>query len=120
MKDVRVNRVAQILVVLIVLCSSSVAATEQTIYSFPLDGSGGSTPTGGLIFDASGNLYGTTEVGGAYQSGAVFELSPGGGGTWTETVLYRAAVPGWDLPGVGFGFRRCRQSLRHDCRRRAR
>ena len=47
----------------------------------------GSAPQGGLIFDAHGNLYGTTTTGGANQGGTVFELSPNGGG-WSETVLY--------------------------------
>ncbi len=50
-----------------------------------VDGSG---PAGGLLFDSHGNLYGTTEAGGANEAGAVFELSPGSGGSWTETVLY--------------------------------
>ena len=38
----------------------------------------------GLIADSSGNLYGTTLVGGSYSGGVVFKLSPSG----TETVLY--------------------------------
>jgi len=42
---------------------------------------------GWLIFDDNGNLYGTTEHGGAYGSGTVFMLSPSGGG-WTFQVLY--------------------------------
>ncbi|MCU1301132.1 MAG: hypothetical protein JWQ87_1416 [Candidatus Sulfotelmatobacter sp.] len=41
-----------------------------------------------LSIDAAGNLYGTTEYGGAYKNGAVFEVSPVGGGGWTESVLY--------------------------------
>ena len=44
-------------------------------------------PKGGLIFDSHGNLYGNTRSGGN-GAGAVFELSPGGGGSWTEAVLY--------------------------------
>jgi uncharacterized repeat protein (TIGR03803 family) len=48
----------------------------------------GALPTAGLIFDAVGNLYGTTEAGGAYSYGTVFKLAPGAGGTWTETVLH--------------------------------
>ena len=47
----------------------------------------GSSPQGGLIFDAHGNLYGTTTSGGANQGGTVYELSANGGG-WSETVLY--------------------------------
>lgn len=45
-------------------------------------------PFGGLIFDATGNLYGTTTDGGRHCCGTVFELSPGANGKWTETVLH--------------------------------
>ena len=44
----------------------------------------GQTPSGPLISDSSGNLYGTTSVGGANAQGTVFELSASG----TEKVLY--------------------------------
>jgi len=44
-------------------------------------------PLAGLIFDSSGNLYGTTEAGGKYGGGTAFELMPVAGG-WEETVLY--------------------------------
>jgi uncharacterized repeat protein (TIGR03803 family) len=37
--------------------------------------------------DAQGNLYGTTESGGAYNNGTVFKLTPSG----TETVLHSFA-----------------------------
>ena len=47
----------------------------------------GEAPNGDLVFDAKGNLYGTTPVGGAYDGGTVFELSPGSDG-WTFTVLH--------------------------------
>jgi uncharacterized repeat protein (TIGR03803 family) len=58
---------------------------ESVLYSFTGAGDG-SLPIGGLIFDAKGNLYGTTEAGGnAY--GVVFELKHSNG-MWTETVLY--------------------------------
>src|ERR1035438_5403836 len=43
---------------------------------------------GSLIFDASGNLYGTTGGGGAYGGGTVFELMPTAGGEWEEQVLH--------------------------------
>jgi len=59
---------------------------EKVLHSFA--GADGSTPYASLIFDGSGNLYGTTEVGGAYGYGTVFELVPGTGGTWTQKVLY--------------------------------
>jgi uncharacterized repeat protein (TIGR03803 family) len=79
--------------------ASGSAWTETTLYTFCsvangnncLDGSG---PVSQLIFDAAGNLYGTTEEGGSGtyggflgSGGTVFELSPGVSG-WMETVLY--------------------------------
>lgn len=60
--------------------------SESVLYSF--SGSDGQYPEGGVVFDTSGNLYGTTRAGGAHGYGAVFELTPSGGGGWTETVLY--------------------------------
>jgi len=45
-------------------------------------------PGGSLVFDAAGNLYGTTIYGGTYNGGIAFELSPTSTGAWTETVLY--------------------------------
>ncbi len=45
-------------------------------------------PYGGLIFDESGNLYGTTYYDGANDLGAVYQLHPRPGGTWRERVLY--------------------------------
>lgn len=44
-------------------------------------------PTGNLLRDQSGNLFGVTQDGGANGWGSVFELSPGKGG-WTQTILY--------------------------------
>ena len=60
--------------------------TAITLISF--DGADGNGPYAGLIFDKAGNLYGTTSSGGTTPAGTVFELSPNGNGTWTETVLY--------------------------------
>lgn len=55
--------------------------TESILYSF-----GGQllTPTTGVIFDKSGNLYGTLA---GYTYGYVFQLTPSGGG-WVENNLY--------------------------------
>jgi uncharacterized repeat protein (TIGR03803 family) len=33
-------------------------------------------PAAGLVFDAAGNLYGTTPIGGANGVGTVFEVTP--------------------------------------------
>ena len=60
--------------------------TETVLYSF-CSRSGcadGWTPSGGLIMDGRGNLYGTTAGGGTGNGGTVFELTRGG----KEKVLY--------------------------------
>ena len=48
----------------------------------------GADPEAGLIVDSGGNLFGTTNLGGAFNWGTIFELSPQLDGTWTEQVLY--------------------------------
>jgi len=60
--------------------------TQNVLYHFQDSGDGG-YPVGGLIFDASGNLYGTTSYGGSGNGGTVFELSPLGG-YWNFKLLY--------------------------------
>jgi uncharacterized repeat protein (TIGR03803 family) len=61
--------------------------TEQVLYSFTGTGGDGASPWAGVVFDQAGNLYGTTEFGGAYGYGTIYELSPSGSG-WSEKVLY--------------------------------
>ena len=71
--------------------TSAWAATnwnEKVLHDFSNNGTDGFYPYGGLIFDAAGNLYGTTQVGGTYNNGTAFELTPTAGGGWTEQVLY--------------------------------
>jgi uncharacterized repeat protein (TIGR03803 family) len=63
------------------------AGSYSVLYSFcpkqncP-DGQDAANP---LIMDGKGNLYGTTEFGGAHQAGTVYMIPAGGG---SETVLY--------------------------------
>ena len=62
--------------------------TKETIYQFQ-GGSDGVGPKGGLIADAAGNLYGTTDEGGGcsdsqFGCGTVFEVTPEG----QESILY--------------------------------
>jgi uncharacterized repeat protein (TIGR03803 family) len=64
--------------------------------------SDGETPHAGLIFDQAGNLYGTTEYGGAYGGGNVFELTPNADGSWTEKVLRSFCRYGADAAGEAF------------------
>jgi uncharacterized repeat protein (TIGR03803 family) len=68
------------------------------LYRFSGEADGG-LPYGGVIFDAAGDMFGTTLTGGntgvncVYEGngcGVVFELSPSSGG-WTENALYNFA-----------------------------
>lgn len=59
------------------------AGQEAVLYSFK-GGADGINPFAGLVRDAEGNLYGTTNLGGSYGQGTVFELD----NTRKETVLY--------------------------------
>jgi uncharacterized repeat protein (TIGR03803 family) len=63
---------------------------EKTLYSFcPTTCRDGIEPQASLIFDAEGNLYGTTRFTGAgVCCGTVFELTPNSGGGWAFKVLY--------------------------------
>jgi len=60
----------------------------KVLHSFPMYApNDGSFPYGGLYIDSKGNLYGTTNLGGANGYGVVFRLSPSG----TLTVLHTFA-----------------------------
>jgi uncharacterized repeat protein (TIGR03803 family) len=67
--------------------------TESILYNFQ-GTNDGKAPENELVFDAAGNLYGTTYDGGGLGTcsdggcGTVFELTPSGG-TWTENVLWK-------------------------------
>jgi uncharacterized repeat protein (TIGR03803 family) len=61
--------------------------TESVLCAFATSACEGEVPSGNLVFDTVGNLYGTTSAGGAGGRGAVFELSPLGN-SWTQTLLY--------------------------------
>lgn len=70
------------------------AVSESVLWAFGSSGaSDGCNPYGGVIADASGNLYGTTFNGGAAGYGTVFEISPDGSGGWNEKVI-------WSFQGV--------------------
>jgi uncharacterized repeat protein (TIGR03803 family) len=58
--------------------------TESVLYSFAGGSSDGRRPEAGLLEDAAGNFYGTTNQGGPADQGIVFKLAPGG----QETVLH--------------------------------
>jgi uncharacterized repeat protein (TIGR03803 family) len=76
----------------------SLAGIETVVHTFGL-GTDGRFPQGGLIADSSGNLYGTTTLGGTYGFGSVFKIDPSG----NETVLYSFnpgnGTDGWEPSG---------------------
>jgi uncharacterized repeat protein (TIGR03803 family) len=57
---------------------------EKVVYSFGAHGNDGVGPGDAHLIDVKGTLYGTTYGGGAYGSGTVFSITPGG----KEKVLY--------------------------------
>lgn len=95
--------------------------TEQTIYTFPAvpaapalkarqSKQNSVAPKGfagyyenTLTIDSSGNLYGTSALGGASGNGFVFELTPPtSGGSWTFSTLYSfSGTPDGSLPAGG-------------------
>ena len=62
--------------------------TETILYEFTDANGDGGNPQAGLVFDSAGNLYGTTAIGGTFNFGTVYKLTPSTGGGFTETVLY--------------------------------
>jgi uncharacterized repeat protein (TIGR03803 family) len=70
--------------------------TETVLHNFGASPAGGFNPHAGLIFDPSGNLYGTTNGGGSHGTGMVFELMPKPGGGWTEKLLHSFTANGKD------------------------
>jgi uncharacterized repeat protein (TIGR03803 family) len=70
------------------LTKSGSGYIESILYRFT-GGNDGQGPGSGVIADASGALYGTTEYGGdSAGDGTVFKLTPSGS-TYVESVLYR-------------------------------
>jgi uncharacterized repeat protein (TIGR03803 family) len=71
---------------------------ETTIHLFEQNSSDGVIPSSGVVLDFAGNVYGETLYGGAgacdrgginnnaHGCGAIYELTPNPGGSWTEIV----------------------------------
>ncbi len=85
------NSVKTGLFLLLVAGTCAARSQETVLYSFSEANGGGASPAAGLVIDSKGNLYGTTENGGTAQGGAVFELSKGPQGIWTQKVLHSFA-----------------------------
>jgi uncharacterized repeat protein (TIGR03803 family) len=76
---------------------------EQVLYRF-IGGKDGSQPAAGVIFDSSGNLYGTTANGGAHFFGTAFKLTPTPEGGWKKTTIYDFADSVGDNPAEDLVF----------------
>ncbi|HEY3636666.1 MAG TPA: choice-of-anchor tandem repeat GloVer-containing protein [Rhizomicrobium sp.] len=64
--------------------------TETVLYRFCAAGYpcvDGDEPEA-LLVQGSQNLFGVVPNGGQNEGGAIFEISPGSGGTWNETTIY--------------------------------
>jgi uncharacterized repeat protein (TIGR03803 family) len=60
--------------------------SSSLLYSFQ-GSSDGYAPFGGVVFDQAGNLLGTTDAGGDYYGGTVYELSSSNG-SWSENTIF--------------------------------
>jgi len=83
--------------------------SETVLYSFATNSGDGTFPAAGLIFDAAGNLYGTTSRGGTSNEGTVFELVRQKDRIFAEKILYNFCSVGMycsdgDQPTAGLVF----------------
>jgi uncharacterized repeat protein (TIGR03803 family) len=62
---------------------TSTGAWKLTVLRSFTGGNDGNLPESGLVFDSSGNLWGTAETGGLYGFGTVYEMTPTGTGHWS-------------------------------------
>lgn len=80
----------------------------EKLYAFKGGSADGCRPSGPLLRDAQGNLYGVTNIGGPTNAGTVYKLSPDGHATFLH-IFGR-----WHR-SIGAAAARCAgQSVRHD------
>lgn len=99
---------AVILVLLIMAAApeSASAWTLKTLHAFCSQDScpDGDRPVAGLLIDSGGNLYGTTQFGGANNRGVVFEIKSRNG-AWSYRVLHSfcadSGCPDGSIPSAG-------------------
>jgi uncharacterized repeat protein (TIGR03803 family) len=82
-------------IVLLLVSNFALAQHYKVLYSFGSSPNDPSSVISSLAFDSKGNLYGTSQNGGNgigpdcnATCGTVFELTPNGDGSWSESVIY--------------------------------
>jgi uncharacterized repeat protein (TIGR03803 family) len=101
--SIRLTVAFAILRAIVFVWGMDAVAEEKILHSFTNSTTG--TPPSSLIFDAAGNLYGTTYRGGSglctsngagNGCGVVFELTPKTDGGWSEKILHDFQYDGKD------------------------
>jgi uncharacterized repeat protein (TIGR03803 family) len=74
---------------------ANVSGSWPEVFLFSFTGADGANPRGGVILNASGDVFGTTQFGGtpacafaAAGCGVIFELQSNSAGMYTQSVLY--------------------------------
>ncbi len=104
-----VRRFFSIVTLTLVLASTAPAAAKYGVlhdFDCPTDGCG---PNAGVVFDATGDAYGTTGSGGSGNCnlgcGTIFKLTPpSGGAPWTLSVLHNLTLSEGDAPFAAVTF----------------
>lgn len=92
--------------------TATTPASETILHSFTYTGGDGFQPTGNLVFDSGGDIYGTTTFGGdADSDGAVYTLQPVKGGTYTESLIYQFSETTGTNPIAGLVWNTTNHSL---------
>ncbi len=81
----------------LLLLSGPAALASTTLHSFRSQVINGYYPVGRMVQWSDGNLYGTTQYGGANNNGAIFQYNPA---TTVATVVY--SFTGYGAAGTGY------------------
>ena len=94
------TRLLAVLIGVILVPAALGAPKYRVLHNFGA-GNDGAFPSGPLLLDKRGNLYGDTGGGGAYSYGMVFELIRHADGTWGESAVHEFADSGDGADPVG-------------------